>query len=285
MSGSSSKKLYGSISKTIVKSSSSSSKKLPMSNKTELALNWLIANIVFIVKHDGGLIIDQFESTVLAGSYTFYIQNPDIKPPSSNIISSVEIMLTWDNTILETPRTRSRKKKTADVFFIQLVQTNANHRNKGWATLLLMYTIAYLQIKMPDTKIFKLSDESANSRHIDTNIYTKLGFIYMDKEALDISQRNRTMPTSQKKILDFNIENIDSWATVRCLNLIFEILENEPMLLALVEPFNPSNPVNPYELIGGKSKKQRKHNRKQAKRTRKQAKRTRKHTRKHSKKY
>jgi hypothetical protein len=110
MSSSSSKKLYGSIVKTIVKSSSSS-KKLPMSNKTELALNWLIANIVFIVKHDGGLIIDHSESEVLAGSYTFYIQNPDIKPPSSNIISSVEIMLTWDNTILETPRTRSRKKK------------------------------------------------------------------------------------------------------------------------------------------------------------------------------
>ena len=93
----------------------------------------------------------------------------------------------------------------------------------------------------------------------------------MYNEAMDISQRNRTMPTSQKKILDFNIERIYRWATVRCLNLINEIRVKEGM--GLIEPFNSSNPVNPYELIGGKSKKQakktRKHNRKQAKRTRK----------------
>ena len=149
-----------------------------------------------------------------------------------------------------------------------------------------MYTIAYLQIKMPHIKIFTLSDESANSRHIKNNLYDRLGFIYMYNEGLDISQRNRTMPTSQKKILDFNIEHIYRWATVRCLNLINEIRVKERM--DLIEPFNPSNPVNPYELIGGKSKKQRNITRKQAKRTRKhnikQAKRTRKHS-KHSKKY
>jgi hypothetical protein len=148
-----------------------------------------------------------------------------------------------------------------------------------------MYTIAYLQIKMPDTKIFTLSDESANSNHIKNNLYDKLGFIYMYNEGLDISQHNRTMPTSQKKILDFNIEPIYTWATVRCLKLIFDILKNEPMLLALVKPFNPSKPVNPYELIGGKSKKQRKHTRKQAKRTRKHSIKQTKRTRKHSSKY
>jgi hypothetical protein len=278
MSSSSSKKLYGSIVKTIVKSSSSS-KKLPMSNKTELALKWLIANIVFIVKHDGGLIIDHSESKVLAGSYTFYIQNLDIEPPSSNIISSVDIALTWDKTILETPRTRSLKRKTADIFYIQLVKTDPNHRNKGWATLLLIYTIAYLQIKHPATKIFTLSDESANSSHIKNNIYDRLGFIYMYNEAMDISQHDRTIPTTQKKILDFNIEPIYRWATVRCLKLIFDILKNEPMLLALLTPFNPD------ELIGGKSKKQRNITRKQANRTRKHSRKQAKRTRKHSSKY
>ena len=273
--------MYRILSKTIGKAGSSnklsrtnetSSYKLP--HITTLALKWLIANIVLIVQ-DAGYIIDQIESKVLRGSYKFYIQNPYIDPHSSNIISSVDIALTWDNTILETPRTRSLKRKTADIFYIQLVKTNPNHRNKGWATLLLIYTIAYLQKKQPATKIFTLSDESANSNHIKNNIYDRLGFIYMYNEAMDISQHDRTIPTTQKKILDFNIEPIYRWATVRCLNLIFDILKNEPMLLALLTPFNP---IEPNELIGGKSKKQRKHNIKQAKRTRK-------HTRKHSSKY
>jgi hypothetical protein len=142
-----------------------------------------------------------------------------------------------------------------------------------------MYTIAYLQIKMPDTKIFTLSDESANSRHIKNNLYDRLGFIYMYNEGLDISQHNRTIPTTQKKILDFNIEPIYRWATVRCLKLIFDILKNEPMLLALLTPFNPD------ELIGGKSKKQRNITRKQANRTRKHSRKQAKRTRKHSSKY
>jgi hypothetical protein len=268
--------MSGSISKTIVKSSSSSSssKKLFMSNKTGLALKWLIANIVLIVQ-DAGYIIDHSESKVYRGSYIFYIKNQDIDPLRSTIISSVDIALMWDNTILKIPRTRSLKRITADIFYIQLVKTNPNHRNEGWATLLLIYTIAYLQIKMPAIKIFKLSDESANSRHINNNIYTRLGFIYMDKEAMNISQHARTIPTTQKKILDFNIEPIYSWVTVRCLNLIIDSLKNEPMLLALIKPFKS---IEPSELIGGKSKKQRKH-------TRKQAKRTRKHSKKHSRKH
>jgi hypothetical protein len=227
--------------------------------KTRLALNWVIANIVFLVK-DAGYSIHQMESTVYRGSYTFYIENSDtdpLRPRKSTIISSVDIVLTWDNTILETPRTRSLKRITTDVFYIQLVKTNPNHRNEGWATLLLMYTIAYLQIVMPHVKIFTLSDESANSRHIKKNIYDRLGFIYMYNEGLDISQRNITIPTTQKKILDFNIEHIYSWATVRCLKLINDNRKKERM--GLIEPFNP---------IAGKSKKQR--NKKTRKQTRKQ---------------
>jgi hypothetical protein len=239
----------------------------------------VIDNIVILVK-DAGYRIDQLESEVYRGSYTFYIEDSDIdplRPRRSTIISSVDIILTWDNTILETPRTRSLKKKTADVFYIQLVQTNPNHRNEGWATLLLMYTIAYLQIKMPHIKIFTLRDESANSRHIKNNLYDRLGFIYMYKEGLDISQRNRTTPTSQKKILDFNIEHIYSWATVRCLNLINDNRKKERM--SPIEPFNTIEPIELTELIGGKSKKQR------HKKTRKQGnKRSRKHSKKYSRK-
>jgi hypothetical protein len=184
---------------------------------------------------------------------------------------------------LKTPRTKSQKRITADTFHIQLVQTTPGYTGNGWATVLLIYTIAYLQKHQPTIKIFTLSDESANSRHINNNIYSRLGFIYMYNEAMDTSQHNTTIPTHQKKILDFNIEPIYSWATVRCLNLINDIRAKERM--GLIEPFKPSNTVNPYELIGGKSKKQRKHTRKQAKRTRKHNIKQAKRTRKHSKKY
>jgi hypothetical protein len=265
MFGSSSKNLSRGISKISSKKQSRSIYNIS-SKITRLALNWVIANIVFLVK-DAGYSIHQLESEVLAGSYTFYIENSDIdplRPRRSTIISSVEIVLMWDNTILETPRTRSLKRITADIFYIQLVQTNPNNRNEGWATLLLMYTIAYLQIEMPHVKIFILSDESANSRHIKNNIYDRLGFIYMYNEAMDISQPNITIPTTQKKILDFNIEHIYSWATVRCLKLINDNRKKEHM--GLIEPFNP---------IAGKSKKQRN------KKTRKQV---RKYTRKRPRK-
>jgi hypothetical protein len=79
----------------------------------------------------------------------------------------------------------------------------------------------------------------------------------MYNEAMDISQPNITIPTTQKKILDFNIEHIYSWATVRCLKLINDNRKKERM--GLIEPFNP---------IAGKSKKQR--NKKTRKQSRKQ---------------
>jgi hypothetical protein len=99
----------------------------------------------------------------------------------------------------------------------------------------------------------------------------------MYNERMDISKRNRTIPTSQKKILDFNIEHIYSWATVRCLNLINDNRKKERM--SPIEPFNTIEPIELTELIGGKSKKQR------HKKTRKQGnKRSRKHSRKYSRK-
>jgi hypothetical protein len=109
-----------------------------------------------------------------------------------------------DNTILDTPRTRTLQRISAPTFYIDFVETNENYRSKGWATLLLIYTIAYLQKYWPDIKFFTLSDESDKRFHIEDNIYQSLGFIYMYNEAMDLSQDNRTIPTSQKKYLDFN---------------------------------------------------------------------------------
>ena len=164
------------------------------------------------------------------GSYTFYIIH------ESKIVSSVSVALTWE-TLLQTPRTRSQQTIEADTFYIQLVETNPDplYRHKGWATLLLMYTISYLQKLYPQVKIFTLKDESPQNTNIKDSIYNNLGFIPMHIEAMSMTEKNKTEPTDTKKILDFGKESIFYWIKKRCLRRINNIRKKArmPLIVAL----------------------------------------------------
>jgi len=159
----------------------------------------LILQIVYLVK-DAGYRIYHTKSEVYPGSYSFYIIDDHIIPSKSKIVSSVSVILTWE-TLLQTPRTRSQQTIDADTFYIQLVETNPDplYRHKGWATLLLMYTISYLQKLYPKVKIFTLKDESPQNTNIKDGIYNNMGFIPMHIEAMNMTKKNITDLTDKKK--------------------------------------------------------------------------------------
>ena len=121
------------------------SRKRSINTNTMLALVRLIANIVDLLREPGYSIYER-ESTVLPDTFTFYIENPNKDP---KLVSSVSIGLVKDYT-LTTPRTRSLKTELDDMFYIHLVTTETPYRSQGWATLLLIYTISYLQLKYPN---------------------------------------------------------------------------------------------------------------------------------------
>lgn len=223
-----------------------------INSNSMLALVRLIANIVDLVRESGYSIYER-ESIYLPDTYTFYITIPD---KDHKLVSSVSIGLVKDYT-LTTPRTRSLKIELVDMFYIHLVTTESPYRGQGWATLLLIYTISYLQLKYPNVKIFILKDKSEQRDDMKKNIYNSLGFVYIHLESTNLSKRYKTITTHSKKKLDFNIESIDDWVTVRCLGLINDIRAKSGM--------------SSVARIGG-NQKSRKQSRKQViKRTRKQS--------------
>ena len=201
----------------------SKSREQSIDSNTTLALNGLIDNIVLLVRESGyTLYLDNSE--VRIGKYLFNIEAPQKLPSKPIIVSSVSIVLHGETILLKTPRTRSRRRRRADTFYIEEVFTHKDHRCQGWATLLLIYALSYLlKLKYPNVKIFTLSDESTQCDDLKYNIYNRLGFIYMYPESMNLNKRNKTIVTFQKKILDFNTESIHNWVTVRCLGLINDI--------------------------------------------------------------
>ena len=217
-------------------------------DNTKLALNGLIDNIVLLVRESGYTIyLDKKE--INSDNFKFYIEIPQKSPLKPIVVSSVSIVLHKETILLKTPRTRSRKKRRVDTFYITYVFTHNDYRRNGWATLLLIYALSNLQLTHPNVKIFTLSDESNQSNEMLNNVYNRLGFIYTDLESMNLSERNKTIVTFQKKILDFNTEPIDHWVTVRCLGIINDIRAESGMF--------------PVARIGG-NQKSRKQTRKQS---------------------
>ena len=227
----------------------SKSREQSIDSNTMLALNGLIINILYLVREDGyTLYLDNSE--VHFDKYLFNIEAPQKLPSKPIIVSSVSIVLLGETILLKTPRTRSRRRRRADTFYIEEVFTHNDHRCQGWATLLLIYALSYLlKLKYPNVKIFTLSDESTQCDDLKYNVYNRLGFSYTDLESLNLSERNKTIVTFQKKILDFNTEPIDQWVTVRCVGLMNNIRARAEM---------------PPIAIGG-NQKRRKQTRKQSK--------------------
>jgi hypothetical protein len=240
-------------------------------NKTILEIDRLIEIIAFIVR-DAGYSIGLDNSEAIIGKYIFFIINKNLSIPTT--VSSIEIILKTDDTILETPTTRTLQRISGRTFYIEMVETNESYRGNGWAILLLFYTIAYLQILEPTIKFFTLSDESAKRFDMENNIYGKAGFLFAYFVEMDLSRPNTIKTTSLKKILDLrDYDSTYNWAT-NCLSHIEQFLKKNNM--GTIEDNIQDN--SEYH-NGGKSKKQRN------KKTRKQRnKRSRKHSRKYSRK-
>jgi len=241
-------------------------------NKTILAIDRLIAIIAFIVR-DTGYSIGFDHNEASPNNYIFFIKHKNKNLSIPTTVSSIEIILKTDDTILETPTTRTLQRISVRTFYIEMVETNESYRGNGWAILLLFYTIASLQKREPTIKFFTLSDESARRFDMENNIYGKAGFVFAYFVEMDLSRPNTIKTTSLKKILDLRDYNSTYiWAT-NCLSQIEKILEKNNM--GTIE-----HHIELTELVGGKSKKQR------HKKTRKQGnKRSRKHSRKYSRKH
>jgi hypothetical protein len=237
-------------------------------NKTILEIDRLIEIIVFIVR-DAGYSIGFDHNEDSPNKYIFFIKNKNLSIPTT--VSSIEIILKTDDTILDTPITRTLQRISVRTFYIEMVETNESYRNNGWAILLLFYTIAYLQKREPTIKFFTLSDESARRFDMKNNIYGKAGFLFAYFEEMDLSRPNTTKTTSLKKILDLRHYNSTyNWAT-NCLSQIEIFLEKNNM-----GTIEDNIQDNSEDYNGGKSNKQR------HKKTRKQGN---KYSKKYSKKY
>ena len=155
-----------------------------INTNTKLALNGLIDNIVLLVRESGYTIyLDKTE--ISSDNFKFYIENPQKSPLKPILISSVSIVLHGETILLKTPRTRSRKKRQVDTFYIEDVFTHNDHRRKGWATLLLIYALSNLQLTHHNVKIFILNDESIQSNDMLNNVYNRLGFSYIHLESMN----------------------------------------------------------------------------------------------------
>jgi len=243
-------------------------------NKTILEIDRLIEIIAFIVR-DAGYSIELDDSEAIVGNYIFFIKHKNKNLSIPTTVSSIEIILKTDDTILDTPITRTLQRISVRTFYIEMVETNESYRGNGWAILLLFYTIAYLQKHKPTIKFFTLSDESAMRFDMENNIYGKAGFLFAYFVEMDLSRPNTIKTTSLKKILDLRDYNSTyNWAT-NCLYHIENFLEKNNM--DTIEDYIEDSSAYYY---GGKSKKQR------HKKTRKQGnKRSRKHSKKYSRKH
>jgi hypothetical protein len=175
--------------------------------------------------------------------YTFNMIDPELGSKTEpHIVSSVSISIKNKASILiplkgSATITRNTEPEHHDVFHIELVETPFDHhRGNGWATLLLIYGMSYLKKLLPYTYInfFTLNDESSRNTSIKENIYNKLGFLFMYKQSMNLSERGRVeQPTDTTKILNFNIEPIEHWVDVRCLHLINDTRKEWGMIQAM----------------------------------------------------
>lgn len=128
---------------------------------------------------------------IIDTNYLFYIR--DI---SNTIICSTNIILSDDSfavTIVGHPR----EVEDVPVFSVIAVDTHdVQHRGKGYALLLLIFSLSYLKIVNPDYKYSILDDATPMSSQIKGDIYTILGYTVRGDELIqfDIGNKNKLIP-------------------------------------------------------------------------------------------
>jgi len=128
---------------------------------------------------------------IIDNNHLFYIRDN-----SNTIISSTNISLSEDSftiTIVGHPR----EVEDVPVFSVIAVDTHApEHRGRGYALLLLIFSLSYLKIVNPEYKYSILDDATPTGTQMKGNIYTNLGYGIRGSELiqLDIRRKNTLMP-------------------------------------------------------------------------------------------
>lgn len=130
-------------------------------------------------------------------SYLFYIRDM-----SDRLITSTNISLS-DESFTAKQITRRKTLEVEDelVFTVIAVDThNPKDRGKGYALLLLIFSLSYLKILHPEYKYSVLDDATHTSALMKGNIYTNLGYGPRGDEfvQLDITNSGQIIPGNKE---------------------------------------------------------------------------------------
>lgn len=99
---------------------------------------------------------------------------------SKNAVICITVIYITENVIIY-----KEKEKELPVFSINWVKTTNKYGGKGFATMLLIYSICYLKQKYPDIQYAKLDDVTDNSNCRQHNLYNRIGFVFQKKPKMN----------------------------------------------------------------------------------------------------
>ena len=116
------------------------------------------------------------------GYYLFCIKNGSM----TENICSTSISLSEQSFPIKVV---SRIKELDDqgVFYVIALDTAEEHRRRGYASLLLIFSLSYLKIVYPEYKYSLLDDDTPMSSHIKGDIYSNLGYEIMPDVLIQMS--------------------------------------------------------------------------------------------------
>jgi hypothetical protein len=108
---------------------------------------------------------------------------------SNEIISSIEIVVHPSDASMN----------------INVIHTAESHRNQGFATLLILYSITKIKELKSNVKKVTLDDMSDNSCFMEKNIFNQLGFQFIEPPSQqDPMDANKWMLKGPEKILQID---------------------------------------------------------------------------------
>jgi hypothetical protein len=118
------------------------------------------------------------------GYYLFCIKNESM----TENICSTSISLSEQSFPIKVV---SRIKELDDqgVFYVIALDTVEEFRHRGYASLLLIFSLSYLKIVHPEYKYSLLDDDTPMSSHIKGDIYSNLGYEIMPDVLVQMSMR------------------------------------------------------------------------------------------------
>lgn len=119
---------------------------------------------------------------------------------SKDAVICVAVIYITEHIIIE----KKGKETELPTFSISWIKTTNKFGGKGYATMLLIYSICYLKQEYSHIQYAKLDDVSDNSTCRQHNLYNKIGFVFQEKPTMDPNDSEKLHPRGPEKQLLIN---------------------------------------------------------------------------------